>query len=127
MLDDFTPDVGATRYVPGSHLLGHGPDAGRTHDTVSIDAPAGSLLVMDGRLWHQTGVNTTVDRHRAALFGYYVLPWIRPQVNWNRALDPAVADSVAEEFLRRLGWFGGNQEELAAAFRRTGAAAPTPG
>lgn len=30
VLDDDTPEVGATRYVPGSHLLGHGPEAGGT-------------------------------------------------------------------------------------------------
>lgn len=117
VLDDYTPEVGATRYVPGSHLLGHGPEPGRTYDTVSIDAPAGSLAVMDGRLWHQTGVNTSPERTRAAMFGYYVLPWIRPQVNWNRALDPAVVAASSEELLRKLGYLGGNQEELAAAFR----------
>ena len=123
ILDDYTEAVGATRYVPGSHLLGHGPEPGNRHETAGIEAPAGSLVVMDGRLWHQTGVNATADRHRAALFGYYVLPWIRPQVNWNRALDPDVADLVDEEFLRRLGYLGGNQEELAVAFRRSGDAA----
>ena len=117
VLDDYTPEVGATRYVPGSHVLGHGPEPDRTYDTVSIDAPAGSLLVMDGRLWHQTGVNTTADRHRAALFGYYVRSWIRPQVNWNRALDPAVVAAVGDEFLRKLGYYGGSVDELAAAFR----------
>ena len=120
VLDDYTPEVGATRYVPGSHLLGHGPEAGRTYETVSIDAPAGSLLLMDGRLWHQTGVNTSADRHRAALFGYYVLPWIRPQVNWNRALDPDVVATADDLFLQRLGYLGGNQEELAVAFRLRG-------
>jgi ectoine hydroxylase-related dioxygenase (phytanoyl-CoA dioxygenase family) len=117
ILDDYTEDVGATRYVPGSHLLGHGPAQGEVHETASVLAPAGSLMVMDGRLWHQTGVNTTTDRHRAALFGYYVLPWIRPQVNWNRALDPGVVEGADEQFLHRLGYYGGNQEELAATFR----------
>jgi fumagillin biosynthesis dioxygenase len=117
ILDDYTEDVGATRYVPGSHLLGHGPTPGEVHDTAPVLAPAGSLMVMDGRLWHQTGINTTADRHRAALFGYYVLPWIRPQVNWNRALDPDVVDAADEQFLHRLGYYGGNQDELAATFR----------
>ena len=44
VLDDYTPEVGATRYVPGSHLLGHGPEPGATYETVPIDAPAGSLV-----------------------------------------------------------------------------------
>lgn len=117
VLDDYTPEVGATQYVPGSHLLGHGPEPGASYETAPIDAPAGSLVVMDGRLWHQTGVNSTSDRYRAAMFGYYVRSWIRPQVNWNRALDPAVVATADDEFLRKLGYYGGNQDELAAAFR----------
>ena len=51
---------------------------------------------------------------------WVVLPWIRPQVNWNRALDPAVVAAADDVFLQRLGYLGGNQEELAVAFRRRG-------
>lgn len=102
LLDDFTEEVGATRYVPGSHLHGHNPDPGTTYESVSVEAPAGTLLVMDGRVWHQSGINRTTDRHRAALFGYYVRPWIRPQVNWNVFLDPEVAASLDAEMLDLL-------------------------
>ena len=104
LLDDFTAEVGATQYVPGSHLLGRGPRPGEAVEPVSVDAPAGSLLVMDGRLWHRSGVNTTTDRHRAAMFGYYVRPWIRPQINWNVALDPDVAAELDDDFLDLLGY-----------------------
>jgi hypothetical protein len=53
MLDDFTEDNGATRVVPGSHLLGHGPDYGNLPDTVPVTGPAGTVMVFDGRLWHR--------------------------------------------------------------------------
>src|SRR5829696_5598633 len=104
ILDDFTEEVSATRYVPGTHLAGGNPDPERTYETVPVEAPAGSLLVMDGRIWHQSGINRTADRHRAALFGYYVRSWIRPQVNWNVLLDPEVAASLSPEFLDLLGY-----------------------
>jgi 5-dehydro-6-demethoxyfumagillol dioxygenase len=104
ILDDFSEEVGATRYVPGSHRAGHNPDPDSTNETVSVEAPAGSILVMDGRVWHQSGVNRSADRHRAALFGYYVRSWIRPQVNWNVFLDPAVAATLEPEMLDRLGY-----------------------
>ncbi|MEO5723379.1 MAG: phytanoyl-CoA dioxygenase family protein [Ilumatobacteraceae bacterium] len=104
LLDDFTAEVGATQYVPGSHLMGHNPEPGTSYETVSVEAPAGSLLVMDGRIWHQSGINSTSDRRRAALFGYYVRNWIRPQVNWNVFLDPEVAASLDPEMLDLLGY-----------------------
>jgi ectoine hydroxylase-related dioxygenase (phytanoyl-CoA dioxygenase family) len=107
LLDDFSEEVGATQYVPGSHRFGHNPEPGRTYETVSLVAPAGSLLAMDARLYHQSGVNRTTSRYRAALFGYYVRPWIRPQVNWNAALDPAVATTLDREFLDLLGYRAG--------------------
>ena len=68
LLDDFTEENGGTRFIPGSHRHGHSPDPAATHDTVAIEAPAGSLLVMDGRVWHQTGENRSADCQRAALF-----------------------------------------------------------
>jgi ectoine hydroxylase-related dioxygenase (phytanoyl-CoA dioxygenase family) len=117
LLDDFTEEVGATRYVPGSHTVGHSPDHTKQHDTVPVLGPAGSLMAMDGRLWHQTGPNQSADRTRAALFGYYVCRWIRPQVNWNFTLAPEVAATASMEFLDRLGYYSGNVETLL----RTGA------
>lgn len=57
LLDDFTPDNGATRLVPGSHRKGAIPKAfaepGRRHpDEKIVLARAGSVLVFNGHLWH---------------------------------------------------------------------------
>jgi hypothetical protein len=104
LLDDFTDEVGATRYVPGSHRMNKNPEPGKPYETVAVEAPAGSILVMDSRLWHQGGVNRTLDRHRAAAFGYYVRPWIRTQVNWTSALDATVAATLDESLLELLGY-----------------------
>ena len=68
-----------------------------------VEGPAGSIMVMDGRLWHQTGPNRTGSIDRAALFGYYVQPWIRPQINWNAALPPEVAAGFDPAFREMLG------------------------
>jgi hypothetical protein len=53
LLTDYTREDGAFAYVPGSHTrcrhpVGH-EDAKRA---VPIEAPRGSLLIHDGRLWH---------------------------------------------------------------------------
>ncbi len=111
LLDDFTEENGGTCYVPGSHLRGRGPAADETVETVAITAPAGSLMIMDGRLWHQTGANLSSDTRRAALFGYYVRRWLRPQINWNAALWPQTVAQLSPCFLDRLGYYSGNVEQ----------------
>lgn len=110
LLDDFTAENGGTCYVPGSHRLGRGPQRGEAVETVAIEAPAGSMMIMDGRLWHQTGANRSRDCQRAALFGYYVVRWLRPQINWNAALWPEIAAGMTPEFLDLLGYYTGNTE-----------------
>lgn len=124
LLDDLTEANGGTRVVPGSHRRDHGPLAGAHYDTVAIEAPAGSLMVMDGRLWHQTGANRTANATRAALFGYYVLRWLRPQVNWNAALWPETVARLDPGFLHLLGYYTGNTETQIPNGRR--AAVPMP-
>jgi fumagillin biosynthesis dioxygenase len=110
LLDDFTVENGGTRFVPDSHLRGRGPDADEIVDVAAIEAPAGSMMVMDGRLWHQTGANQAEGGQRAALFGYYVLRWLRPQMSWNTTLWPETVAQLAPEFLHLLGYYTGNVE-----------------
>lgn len=118
LLDDFTEENGGTRYVPRSHLKGQNPQASDEVASVPISAPAGSLLVMDGRLWHQTGANQSPDTRRAALFGYYVRRWLRPQINWNAALWPETVARLTPGFLHLLGYYSGNVEAQVPNGRR---------
>jgi ectoine hydroxylase-related dioxygenase (phytanoyl-CoA dioxygenase family) len=98
MLDGFHPDNGATRVVPGSHLLGRGPEMTDMADpkTTAVEAPAGTALVFDGRLWHQTGANVTADERRFGVLSYYCRPFIRQQENWFVSIDPAVREANPE-------------------------------
>ncbi|MEX0731775.1 MAG: phytanoyl-CoA dioxygenase family protein [Aquisalimonadaceae bacterium] len=110
MIDDFHEEVGATRYVPGTHLSRESPDPDQTYPTVSIEGAAGSLIIMDGRVWHTSGENRTQNQYRSGILGYYVLPWLRAQRNWNAALRKDVVDSMDPEFLKLLGYTEGNTE-----------------
>lgn len=103
-LDDFTADNGATRFVPGSHLLNRMPTASDAPESVPMEAPAGSLVVFDSRLWHQTGANRTADQRRAAVFGWYTRPIYRQQENWYLSLSPAVRQFASDDLLVLLGY-----------------------
>lgn len=107
MLVDFTAANGATRLVPASH---HRPppairfetdaDGARRllpieAETVVAEAPAGSALVFDGRLWHGAGANTT-DAPRPAVFSYYCQPYIRQQENIPLSLNDDVYARLGE-------------------------------
>jgi ectoine hydroxylase-related dioxygenase (phytanoyl-CoA dioxygenase family) len=73
-------------------------------DTVAIEAPAGSMVAMEGRVWHKTGNNRTVDQRRAGVFAWYTIPIYRPQENWFLALDDDVVDSASDDLLVLFGY-----------------------
>ena len=76
LLDDFTPDNGATRVVPGSHRSGKAPrdvmaDSRAAHaDEVLLLAPAGTVVVFNSHLWHGGTLNRS-SRSRRALHSYF--------------------------------------------------------
>jgi ectoine hydroxylase-related dioxygenase (phytanoyl-CoA dioxygenase family) len=104
-LDDFTDENGGTRVVPGSHTLNRAPTGDdNAVETVAIEAPAGSMVAVDGRVWHKTGNNHTVDQRRAGVFAWYTIPIYRPQENWFLSLDDDVVDGASDEVLVLLGY-----------------------
>lgn len=72
MLDDFSPENGGTRVVPGTHKsgLGHPPPGVDVKYYVQPSAPAGSVLVFNGQCWHAGGANRG-NANRHALFAHY--------------------------------------------------------
>ena len=70
---------------------------------VPFEAPAGSIIVMEGRVWHTSGRNVTDSEDRALLFGYYTKPFIRPQWNFTRSLAPEVQAACSPMLRYRLG------------------------
>jgi 5-dehydro-6-demethoxyfumagillol dioxygenase len=104
-LTDVHADNGATLHIPGSHnyrTLADVPAQPGEH-MVPFEAGAGSLVVMEGRVWHTSGRNTTADEDRALLFGYYTKPFIRPQWNFTASLAPDVQATMSPIMRYRLG------------------------
>jgi hypothetical protein len=88
LLTDFDEDMGATRFVPGTHLLaqeavnkarggpmyGYFPDQ---KDTAPAVAKAGDAIIWDGRVWHGQGASTS-DKIRRSISMIYARPFLKP-------------------------------------------------
>jgi ectoine hydroxylase-related dioxygenase (phytanoyl-CoA dioxygenase family) len=76
MLDDFSPQNGCTRLVPGSFRRPHprevldDPRAPCPDEELMV-APAGSVAVFNCYTWHGGTVNRTRDAHRRALHCFF--------------------------------------------------------
>ena len=80
MISPFSEENGGTLIVPGSHRSLTNPTAGDVHDPtapfpneIHVTGDAGSVLVMDSRLWHATSPSRVGDP-RVALAVRYA-PW----------------------------------------------------
>lgn len=108
MLDDFTEDNGATRFVPGSHLEDHAGwteerIAERAGQTIAACGAAGSLVCLDGRVLHQTGGNSTGGERRHGVIAYYCQPWIRQQENASLSILPEVWPTLSRRVRQLVG------------------------
>ncbi|MBS36051.1 MAG: hypothetical protein CMO26_09020 [Thiotrichales bacterium] len=105
LITDFTTANGATVIVPGSHISGREPDSSLPHQikTLAVEAPAGTALVFDGRLWHAAGANYTGDS-RYGITCTFCGPQFRPLENYTLGLRPEVRNSASDELLRLLGF-----------------------
>ncbi len=103
-LTDFTVDNGATRIVPGTHLLPSSPELGREYETKAAVMRRGSILVFDGSVWHGGGANRTGAR-RVGIAMNYCAGWMRQQENQQLGIPLDVARGFSPK-LRKLAGFG---------------------
>ncbi|MFY8135542.1 MAG: phytanoyl-CoA dioxygenase family protein [Aquimonas sp.] len=72
--DDFGPDNGATRLVPGSHRPASNNPPATAEDEAQaqfIEGRAGDALVFDADLLHAASLNHSGARRRSILIGYF--------------------------------------------------------
>ena len=96
-LSDFTSRNGATRMVPGSHLV----EAIEVPETAAertriVEAARGSTIVFNTNIWHGSSANSSTEKRYALL-----VPWGR---NWQtrayelaRVVKPDMVERAGEE------------------------------
>lgn len=72
-LDDYGPDNGATRIVPGSHRQARF-DLNDASQAVQLSGSAGDILVFEADLVHAGSLNVTGARRRSLLISYFAEP-----------------------------------------------------
>jgi ectoine hydroxylase-related dioxygenase (phytanoyl-CoA dioxygenase family) len=93
LLDDFTPENGPTRLVPGTHVTGQVPkqvlaDADAPHPSeIKVTAPAGSVLVFNGHLWHG-GTQNHSDKLRRSMHSTFIIRSVKQLVDQKAHLRP---------------------------------------
>ena len=106
LLDDFTPENGATRVVPGSHRWRQRPqdalaDPMAPHpQEVLVLGKAGSIAVMNSHTWHGGTANRT-PAPRLAMHGFYCRR-DKPQQQYQKQLLDADVQAALSPELRDL-------------------------
>ncbi|HEY5647758.1 MAG TPA: phytanoyl-CoA dioxygenase family protein [Pseudomonadales bacterium] len=105
ILQDVDEVNGGTLVVPGSHRLyceGRGT-FGEVPPPINLEAPAGTVLLMDGRVLHGGAVNRS-DRLRYIITNSVVRPFIRQQESFQLTIRPEILKSASAKFLWRCGF-----------------------
>jgi hypothetical protein len=127
LLDDFTPDNGATRMIPGSHKWGTRPqdvleDPNAPHaDEVLLTGPAGSIAIMNAHMWHGGTANRSAaprlamhafycradkpqQQYQKALLGRETQEALTPELRSILALDDPLNDELSANVVVRSGF-----------------------
>lgn len=105
MLDDFTPENGATWLCSGSHRCATKPSDEQFRQTAEqAIAPAGSILVFNSNLWHAGGENLT-DRARRSVTPMFCRPFMKQQFDYPRALGYDRMSSLSEHTRQIVGYY----------------------
>lgn len=118
-VDRFFAEGGATWVLPGSHLHEEFPSDSyvRSHE-IPLEAPAGSVVVLDGMTFHRAGVNSTKNFVRRAVNNVIGLPFMGQQIDLPRLLDSRGFDYRPDPFLFKYLGYRWNPAPDGTAWRR---------
>ena len=97
---------GGTLVIPGSHRIlieaGNAGEVGQLPPAINLEAPAGTVMLFDGRLLHGTGTNRSERRRYVAVMSN-VKAWMRTQENWVVSVASDVLAEASPKLKHRMG------------------------
>lgn len=102
-MSDYTAEMGATRVVPGSHLLGHNEKFSEA-DSLPAEMERGSVLLYNGKIYHGGGANRTQDKVREAINITYAVGWVRQEENQYLSTPLELARTLDDDLLKLMGY-----------------------
>ena len=129
MLTDYTRDNGAICVVPGSHRRGANPpdsfvNAQNHEDVEVIEAPAGSVIVFHGSLWHGS-VPRKNEGERLTFLSLFCRDHIQSQEAYWVSTTPEMLERNPRRFATLMGltsqypWISAVNPELMSTIPRT--------
>lgn len=104
MIDEVTEENGPTCILPASHGMMQQRIDDEDLERMEFHAtgPPGSLLLMDGGLWHCAGSNRSSSPRRVLKL-LYTRKWIKPQIDYDAVISPEVRRRLNPAACRLLG------------------------
>jgi ectoine hydroxylase-related dioxygenase (phytanoyl-CoA dioxygenase family) len=105
VLQDVNEVNGGTLLIPGSHTLycAGGGRFGQVPPAINLEAPAGTVVLLDGRVLHGGAVNRS-QRLRYIITNSVVRPFIRQQESFHLTIRPELLRQASDKFLWRCGF-----------------------
>ncbi|KAM0814311.1 putative Dioxygenase [Seiridium cardinale] len=124
-LVDVTEERGATRVYPGSHNKNAVPAVvNSVGGSIAAAAPAGSCVLLDSRIWHSTGINTSTET-RPVILQAFCRFYIQSMENYADNLSIEAKYHLSDRQLGLLGFRiparGGKRVQAYTAYNHPGA------
>ena len=105
VLQDVDEVNGGTLLIPGSHRLycEGGGQFGEVPRPINLEAPAGTIVLLDGRVLHGGAVNRS-GKLRYIITNSVVRPFVRQQEAFQLTIRPEVLRTASDKFLWRCGF-----------------------
>ena len=103
-MTDFTEENGATRIVPGSHLL-EGKQTYEDDDPriIRAEMERGSMFFYSGKVYHGAAANVS-DKVRQGINITYCVGWVRQEENQYLSTPIEVARTLDDDLLKLMGY-----------------------